>query len=40
MTSAEIQLNPFLEAAGGRIQASNRVPTGARFEIELPIRER
>jgi signal transduction histidine kinase len=30
----------ILEAAGGRIQASNRVPTGARFEIELPIRER
>jgi signal transduction histidine kinase len=28
----------IVEAAGGRIQASNRSPAGARFEIELPVR--
>jgi signal transduction histidine kinase len=27
----------IVEAAGGRIQAANRVPAGARFEIELPV---
>jgi signal transduction histidine kinase len=30
----------ILEAAGGCVRAINRVPTGARFEIELPTRER
>ena len=30
----------IVEAAGGSIQASNRAPTGARFEIELPARSR
>jgi signal transduction histidine kinase len=28
----------IVEAAGGRISASNRAPKGARFEIELPVR--
>jgi signal transduction histidine kinase len=28
----------IIEAAGGRIHAENRVPTGARFAIELPVR--
>jgi signal transduction histidine kinase len=28
----------IVEAAGGRIHAANRLPAGARFEIELPIR--
>jgi len=28
----------IVEAAGGRIHAANRVPAGARFEIELPVR--
>ena len=28
------------EAAGGRIQAANRTPAGARLEIELPVRTR
>jgi two-component system NtrC family sensor kinase len=27
----------ILEAAGGRIQVSNNMPSGARFEIELPV---
>jgi two-component system sensor histidine kinase ChvG len=30
----------IVEAAGGRIHAANRVPAGARFEIELPVRSR
>ena len=30
----------IVEAAGGRIVVSNRVPTGAHFEIELPLRKR
>jgi signal transduction histidine kinase len=30
----------IVEAARGRIHAVNRVPAGARFEIELPIRSR
>jgi signal transduction histidine kinase len=30
----------IVEAAGGRIQAANRNPAGARFEIELPVRNR
>jgi signal transduction histidine kinase len=30
----------IVEAAGGRIQAANRDPAGARFEIELPVRTR
>jgi signal transduction histidine kinase len=30
----------IVEEAGGRIHASNRSPSGARFEIELPVRER
>jgi two-component system sensor histidine kinase ChvG len=30
----------IIEAAGGRIRASNRTGGGARFEIELPIRSR
>jgi signal transduction histidine kinase len=30
----------IVEAAGGRIHATNRVPIGARFEIELPVRSR
>jgi signal transduction histidine kinase len=30
----------IVEAAGGRIHAANRAPTGARFEIELPVRSR
>jgi two-component system sensor histidine kinase ChvG len=30
----------IVEAAGGRIMATNRVPAGARFEIELPVRTR
>jgi signal transduction histidine kinase len=30
----------IIEAAGGRIGAANRAPTGACFEIELPVRER
>lgn len=30
----------IVEAAGGRIHAGNRAPTGARFEIELPVRTR
>jgi signal transduction histidine kinase len=30
----------IVEAAGGRIHASNRAQSGARFEIELPVRER
>jgi len=29
----------IIEAAGGRIQATNRIPAGARFEIELPVRK-
>jgi hypothetical protein len=29
----------ILEAAGGQIRASNRTPTGARFELEFPVRE-
>jgi len=29
-----------VEAAGGRIHAANRAPSGARFEIELPVRGR
>ena len=28
----------IVEEAGGRIRAANRVPSGARFEIELPVR--
>jgi signal transduction histidine kinase len=28
----------IVEAAGGRIHAANRSPSGARFEIELPLR--
>jgi signal transduction histidine kinase len=28
----------IVEAAGGRIHATNRSPSGARFEIELPLR--
>jgi signal transduction histidine kinase len=27
----------IVEAAGGRIHAANCLPSGARFEIELPI---
>ncbi|HUV69786.1 MAG TPA: ATP-binding protein [Terracidiphilus sp.] len=30
----------IVEAAGGRIEASNRAPAGARFEIDLPVRRR
>ena len=30
----------IIEGAGGRIHAANRSPSGARFEIELPIRNR
>jgi len=30
----------IVEAAGGCIHAANRAPSGARFEIELPIRSR
>ena len=30
----------IIEAAGGRIHAANRPGTGARFEIELPVRTR
>jgi signal transduction histidine kinase len=30
----------IVEAARGRIHAVNRVPSGARFEIELPVRSR
>ena len=30
----------IIEAAGGRIDARNRQPSGARFEIELPVRQR
>jgi signal transduction histidine kinase len=30
----------IVEAAGGRIHATNRLPAGARFEIELPVRSR
>jgi signal transduction histidine kinase len=30
----------IIEKAGGRIHAANRSPSGARFEIELPIRNR
>jgi len=30
----------ILESAGGRIHAANRPHTGARFEIELPVRTR
>jgi K+-sensing histidine kinase KdpD len=30
----------IIEAAGGRIQAANRDPAGARLEIELPVRTR
>ena len=30
----------IVEGAGGRIHAANRTPTGARFEIELPVRSR
>jgi signal transduction histidine kinase len=30
----------IVEEAGGRIRAANRVPSGARIEIELPVRER
>jgi len=30
----------IVAAAGGCIQAANRAPTGARFEIELPVRSR
>jgi signal transduction histidine kinase len=30
----------IVEAAGGRIHAANRAPSGARFEIELPVRTR
>jgi signal transduction histidine kinase len=30
----------IVEAAGGRIHAANRVPVGARFAIELPVRSR
>jgi signal transduction histidine kinase len=30
----------IVESAGGRIHATNRVPIGARFEIELPVRTR
>ena len=29
----------IVEAAGGRILAANRRPGGARFEIELPVRQ-
>jgi signal transduction histidine kinase len=29
----------IVEAAGGRMQAANRTPTGARFTIELPLRK-
>jgi light-regulated signal transduction histidine kinase (bacteriophytochrome) len=29
----------IVEAAGGRIQVSSHAPTGARFEIELPVRK-
>jgi two-component system sensor histidine kinase CpxA len=28
----------IVEGAGGRIHAANRSPSGARFEIELPVR--
>ncbi len=28
----------IVEGAGGRIHAANRAPSGARFEIELPVR--
>jgi signal transduction histidine kinase len=30
----------IIEAAGGHIRAVNRIPAGARFEIELPVRLR
>jgi signal transduction histidine kinase len=30
----------IVEAAGGRIHAANHAPSGARFEIELPVRSR
>jgi signal transduction histidine kinase len=30
----------IVEAAGGRIHAANRAPSGARFEISLPVRTR
>jgi signal transduction histidine kinase len=30
----------IVESVGGRIHATNRVPGGARFEIELPVRSR
>jgi signal transduction histidine kinase len=30
----------IIEGAGGRIHAANRSPSGARFEIELPLRNR
>jgi signal transduction histidine kinase len=30
----------IVEAAGGHIRAANRIPAGARFEIELPVRPR
>jgi signal transduction histidine kinase len=30
----------IVEAAGGSIHVVNRTPTGARFEIELPVRPR
>jgi signal transduction histidine kinase len=30
----------IIEAAGGHIHAANRLPSGARFEIELPVRSR
>lgn len=30
----------IVEAAGGRIHATNRTPSGARFKIELPVRTR
>jgi signal transduction histidine kinase len=30
----------IIEAAGGRIHAANRAPSGALFEIELPVRTR
>ena len=30
----------IVEAAGGSIHAANRAPSGARFEIELPVRSR
>jgi signal transduction histidine kinase len=29
----------IVEAAGGRIHAVNHLPSGARFEIELPVRK-